>query len=37
MSRIRIVVIGDPHIEYPVADGWEDIIADIYPEHMAVG
>ena len=29
MTRTRIVVLGDPHIEYPVADGWEDIIADI--------
>ncbi len=29
MDKTRIVVMGDPHIEYPVADGWDEIIADI--------
>jgi Icc-related predicted phosphoesterase len=29
LRKIRIVVMGDPHIEYPIADGWDEIITDI--------
>ncbi len=29
MNRTRIVVMGDPHIKYPVDEGWDDIIADV--------
>jgi len=29
VNRTRIVVLGDPHIKYPVDEGWDDIIADV--------
>ncbi len=29
MNKTRIVVMGDPHIKYPVEEGWDDIISDV--------